>query len=552
MTEIFYKQLLDHLPPIDHESSHEHDTSKVLKVYRQYVKTKVNTALQQHSAFSLAWGAHSLLQSSNVALLPSTDKTVPLSPTHQLLCLLVMEALSSIDYTPPKYDKDSPFLPILLTDSLTMLKESKEEEPALVERSCLHDLLVEQLLPALMEPDQWQAFRSATTPSISTEPPPENIKTDLEAILKKWTSLYQEDSYVDPVVWAKTDGERKELGRLVEQAPVAPLNLDDILAPLPTVKAPFCRPLPPPLLPIYGYEEGDEQPLNEEEKNDLLEYLHADLLWLTPTNLRLMLLPGESETQKETEEYRQILSLLQEKAFTTPLSPNDQRTLLEALAGSKSTRVGKVQVHNNDDVEDAADNDGDDDDDHNEELRLQLVQDSGLTPQNLPKLVENNPLVAYECLLILLQNSPEPLKNEFLSALVGMDMTLHTMEVVNRLATYNVNGGGNGNEEPILHPEYVNLFITSCIASCENIPDRHGQNRLVRLVCVFIQSLLRNNIVHVQVRLEETVSCLSACHVYCCLRCSVFLSDDRISILKFKPFALNLQEYAKRRHYSNY
>mmetsp|Transcript_124314 Transcript_124314/g.359496 ORF Transcript_124314/g.359496 Transcript_124314/m.359496 type:complete len:106 (+) Transcript_124314:1-318(+) len=74
-------------------------------------------------------------------------------------------------------------------------------------------------------------------------------------------------------------------------------------------------------------------------------------------------------------------------------------------------------------------------------------------------------------------------------------MTLHTMEVVNRLATYHVSGGG---KEPILHAEYVNLFITSCIASCENIPDRNSQNRLVRLVCVFIQSLLRNSIIHVQ------------------------------------------------------
>lgn len=496
MTEIFFKHLLDDLPPIDSERSHE--SSTVLQLYRRHVKTKVNTGLQQHSAFSLAWGAHTLLQSPNVALLPTTDKTKaePLSPAQQLACLLVMEAISSIDDAAnlPTYDKDSPFLPMLITDSLAMLQASKEDDPVLVERCCLHDLVVDDLLPNLMDPDQLQTFLSTATYSESNDPLPDNLKTDLEAILKKWTSLYQEDSYVDPVVWAKTDGERKELGRLVEQAPVAPLALNDLLAPLRTVKAPFCRPLPPPLLPIYGYDEGDELPLNEEEKNDLLEYLHADLLWLTPTNLRLMLLPGETETQKETEEYRQILSLLQEKAFVMPLSPNDQRTLLEALAASKSTAVGKL--HSNNNVED---ND-DDEDDHNEELRLQLVHDSGLTPQNLPKLVESNPLVAYECLLILLQNSPEPIKNEFLSALVGMDMTLHTMEVVNRLATYNVNGGDDGddNDEPILHPEYVNLFITSCIASCENIPDRHGQNRLVRLVCVFIQSLLRNNIVHVQ------------------------------------------------------
>ena len=124
--------------------------------------------------------------------------------------------------------------------------------------------------------------------------------------------------------------------------------------------------------------------------------------------------------------------------------------------------------------------------------------------------MEHNPLIAHECLLVILQHSPENVKNEYLSALVGMDMSLHSMEVVNRLATHNhVHvGAGTGagtvaataasqDKEPVLHPEYINLFISSCIASCENMPDRHAQNRLVRLVCVFIQSLLRNRIVDV-------------------------------------------------------
>jgi hypothetical protein len=182
------------------------------------------------------------------------------------------------------------------------------------------------------------------------------------------------------------------------------------------------------------------------------------------------------------------------------------------------------------------------------EVALRLMQESGLTPQNLPRLVEHNPLVAHECLLWVLQTSPEEEKSEYLSSLVGMDMSLHSMEVVNRLATHNLaattalaapsatqepGDAASGNlksagtyrpqssgstapsstvpaTEPMLHPEYIHLFISSCISSCENIQDRHAQNRLVRLVCVFIQSLLRNKIVSVDdIYFEVQAFCVS-------------------------------------------
>ena len=120
-----------------------------------------------------------------------------------------------------------------------------------------------------------------------------------------------------------------------------------------------------------------------------------------------------------------------------------------------------------------------------------------LTPNRLTDLVKNNREVASKCLQVLIHSNNKRL-DEYLSVLVSIPVSLQLLEAVNNLLNKTdkiTTGIFTKNLEDSNSSSYLHILLRNCITHCnQSMQDPPSQTRKVRLICVFVQRLIREEI----------------------------------------------------------
>jgi hypothetical protein len=77
---------------------------------------------------------------------------------------------------------------------------------------------------------------------------------------------------------------------------------------------------------------------------------------------------------------------------------------------------------------------------------------------------------------------------KYYDALSGMKLSPNTLEVFNRLSNF-----------VELPQEFIQIFLKNCMNQCRNSTEtKVNKNRMVRLVCVFLQSIIKSRMINLQ------------------------------------------------------
>ena len=129
-----------------------------------------------------------------------------------------------------------------------------------------------------------------------------------------------------------------------------------------------------------------------------------------------------------------------------------------------------------------------------------LVHHIRLTSQKLPQLVEKNPTVAIAVVSSLVNSGQF---SGYLTALGNMDVSLHSLLVMNKVARVL--------ETPMGFPH---VYVHRCFIHCRETSDQVIRRRNVQLLCTFLECLMSRKVWSVQTVKDEYMEMEPFCLEY--------------------------------------